>query len=589
MPGLQEWIHRFEEGEGVRVVKVVAAILGIIALAAIYDVRRFKNFAAPEAMDAAQLARNLSAGKGFTTDCVRPLSMFLVQKHRKDESALLKQGHPDLTNPPLYPLLLAGAMKLLPFNYLATSSQQPRPYQPDLLIGVMNQGVLILVAWLLFLLAKRLFDPVVGWLSAGLFVGTELFWRFSISGLPTLLLMGLFLGIIWGLVRLEQGAREEQHPTAWFAGWGLAIGILLGTGMLMRYSFGWLVVPVAAFLGLYLGPRRPAVLSAVLVAFVLIISPWLVRNYSLSGTFFGTAGYALFEDGYTFPGNTLERTLSVDPTSINGINLADTTRKLLANVNEILQREAPKLAGNWFSAFFLVGLLVPFRNLVLTRLRYFLLACLGVFTLVQALGRTHLTTLNPEVSSENLLVILAPLVLCYGVGMYYLLLDQLELPFVQARRWITGAAVTIACAPMLFSFLPPGTTPVSAPYMPWLVQKTSAFMQPEEMMMSDMPWAVAWYGLRQCVSLSLTPEKDFFAINDFQKPIKGLYITQLTLDERFLSKLVKGEHKAWWMFILKLTATGKVVDAFPLKYAWTAAMPYQILLADWERWGSAGK
>ena len=589
MPGLQELIHRFEEGEGVRVVKVVAAILGIIALAAIYDVRRFKNFAAPEAMDAAQLGRNIAAGKGFTTDCVRPLSIYLVQKQRKDESGLLRQGHPDLTNPPLYPLLLAGAMKLLPFNYVSTQSQQPRPHQPDLLIGIINQAALIVVAWLLFLLGKNLFDPVVGWLSAAMVIGTELFWRYSISGLPTILLMAVFLAMIWCLLRLDQGFREEQRSSAWFVGWAVAVGILLGMGMLMRYSFGWLALPVIGFLAFYLGQRRILVLLSLGAALAVIVAPWLIRNYSLSGTFFGTAGYALYEDGYTFPGSTLERTLRIDPTSINGLNLADTTRKLLVNTNQIMQSEIPKLAGNWLTAFFLVGLLIPFRNVLLTRLRYFLVACLVVFTVVQALGRTHLTALNPEINSENLLVILAPLVLCYGAGMYCLLLDQLELPFVQARRWITALLLSITCAPMIFSFLPPSTSPASAPYMPWLIQRSSAFMKPDEALMSDMPWAVAWYGLRQCVWLSLTPDKDFFAINDFQKPIKGLYITQLTLDERFLSKLVKGEDKAWWVFILKLTTSGKVPDAFPLKNAWTAAMPYQILLADWERWAMAGK
>ena len=50
-------------------------------------------------------------------------------------------------------------------------------------------------------------------------------------------------------------------------------------------------------------------------------------------------------------------------------------------------------------------------------------------------------------------------------------------------------------------------------------------------MMSDIPWAVAWYGNRSCLGLTLDVKKEFFAIHDFQKPIQALYLTQSTLDK----------------------------------------------------------
>ena len=88
--------------------------------------------------------------------------------------------------------------------------------------------------------------------------------------------------------------------------------------------------------------------------------------------------------------------------------------------------ELPKLGGSWITAFFLVGLLVGFRNPAVTRLRYFLLGCVVVLVLAQALGRTQLSEESPEINSENLLVLLAPLVLVYGVSLFYLLLDQMR-------------------------------------------------------------------------------------------------------------------------------------------------------------------
>jgi len=120
---LQEWIHKFEVGEGTHVIRLLLAVLALLALAALYDLREYKNFSTTEAMDSAQLARNIAEGKGFTTLFIRPLSIHLVEQRqigvaqRTNDFALLKSGHPDLANPPVYPTLLAGLMKVLPFEW----------------------------------------------------------------------------------------------------------------------------------------------------------------------------------------------------------------------------------------------------------------------------------------------------------------------------------------------------------------------------------------------------------------------------------------------------------------------------------------
>ena len=89
MPALQELIHKLEVGEWTRHVKVGVALLGLLAFAVVYDIRQFKNFSTQEAMDQAQLARNIAEGKGFTTEFVRPLSFYLLQKQQLE----IKQGN----------------------------------------------------------------------------------------------------------------------------------------------------------------------------------------------------------------------------------------------------------------------------------------------------------------------------------------------------------------------------------------------------------------------------------------------------------------------------------------------------------------
>ena len=93
--------------------------------------------------------------------------------------------------------------------------------------------------------------------------------------------------------------------------------------------------------------------------------------------------------------------------------------------------------------------------------------------LAQALGRTQLSEESPELNSENLLVLLAPLVLVYGVSLFYLLLDQMPLPFPQLRYLVIGIFSLVACLPMIFVFLPPGPFPsptrptIRPPSRPW--------------------------------------------------------------------------------------------------------------------------
>ena len=89
----------------------------------------------------------------------------------------------DIANPPLYPVALAGLMKVLPFHYAVDlAATVPGGTEPDFLISLFNQFLFFVIIALTFLLARRLFDSGVAWLSAALLLGTELFWRFSMSG-----------------------------------------------------------------------------------------------------------------------------------------------------------------------------------------------------------------------------------------------------------------------------------------------------------------------------------------------------------------------------------------------------------------------
>jgi 4-amino-4-deoxy-L-arabinose transferase-like glycosyltransferase len=606
---LQDLLHKLEVGGGIRHVRTGLAVLVVLLLTVGYNSRAFRNMATQEAMDMAQLGRNIAQGKGYTTLFIRPFSIYLVKKHDLEtqgvppvgklaDLAKLKGMHPDLANPPVYPVVLAALMKVLPFDYRLSTTKRFWSsggrfwrFEPDFLIAMFNQLLLLGSVALVFFLARRLFDSGVAWLSAGLLLGMELLWRFSVSGLSTMLLIVIFLGLAWCVVLLEEETRVPRwgpHGVLILAG---LTGAMVGLGGLTRYSFGWLIIPVLAFLILFGGQRRVVLVLIALAGFAALVAPWVARNYSVSGRPFGTATYAVLETTILYPENRLERSLEPD---FSRLRLVFFWLKLNANLRQIVTEELPRLGGSWITAFFLVGLMIGFRKPALTRLRYFLMGCIVVLILAQALGRTQLSEESHEINSENLLVLVAPLVLVYGVSLFFLLLEQIRLPFLQLRPIIIGIFTVVVCLPMLFVFLPPRTFPVAyPPYYPPAIQTVAGWLKETELAMSDVPWAVAWYGQRQCVWLTLrcTPDardpnthEDFLAINDYQKPINALYLTPQTMDGRFLSQWFMAGEQSWGSFIVDGVLRKKVPDYFPLNQMPTGWPSDQLVLADWQRW-----
>ena len=597
MPFLQDFIHKLEVGGGRGFTRYGLIILGVLFSLVVYNWRSYRNLSTQEAMDTAQLARNIADGKGYTTLFIRPFSMYLLKRHAPEatDPTHLKSTHPDLANPPVYPILLAGLLKVAHFNYEIPTKPIPfwsantkfARYKPDFVIAVFNEMLMMLMIAMVFFLARRLFDVGVAWLSAIMLWFTELFWRFSVSGLSTMLLMVIFTALLWCMVYLEEELRAPKTGSSRALRFVVGAGVLTAVGMLTRYSFGWLILPVLIFIIIFGGPRRIPLAFVALAVFVVLVAPWLVRNYSVSGTLFGTAGYAVVENSSMFPGNQLPRSLEPD---LGHFYFNSFWMKLIQNLRLITSTDLPKLGGTWISGFFLVGLLVVFRSPGTRRLRYFVLMALPVLIVAQALGRTQLSDDSLEVNTENLLVLMAPIAIVYGVSLFYLLLEQITLPVMQLRYVIMLAFGIVVSLPMIFTLLPPKTDPVSfPPYYPPACQDIGHWLNPDETAMADVPWAVAWYGNRKCIWLTLKVNdpklhNDFFTIYDTYQAINLLYLTSVTLDARFQSQWLRNGD--WGPFVLESLVNKKVPDSFPLGVTPATWWPQMMALSDWERWNN---
>jgi hypothetical protein len=299
-----------------------------------------------------------------------------------------------------------------------------------------------------------------------LFAGAELFWRFSLNGVPTMLAINLVLGLIWVLAAADRQALEEvpapaapnlmageedvsaapasaARSSGATARWAVAAGVLVGLAALSRYSFGFLMVPVAIFSRRF---REAGAYPALSTLSCPSSRSWLPGSRAITrqrhslrdGGLRGVRRHSLVPD------DQLQRALNPNFFGLSG---ADFFRKLLTGLKEILRDDLPRLGGSWVTAFFLTGLLVPFRNSTLGRLRWFVAGTVVLFAVVQALARTWVSTETPEVSSENLLAVFAPTVFIFGTSLFFILLDRIGVPFPGARETLVGVFLAVGCLP----------------------------------------------------------------------------------------------------------------------------------------------
>jgi 4-amino-4-deoxy-L-arabinose transferase-like glycosyltransferase len=588
MPRLQELIHALEVGAGARYLRIAALFLGIVTIAVVYNLREFKNFHSEEAMDAAQVARNLAEGRGFTTRFIRPLSMGVLIQNREDRSPLIRDTeHPDLANPPLYPLVLAGFMKIPGlFNHEMPSQQESvfRRHQPDFTIAFINQAFFFMAVALTWRLARRLFDARIALLTSLALIGCDLLWQFSTSGLPTMLALLLFVALISVLYEIDAGGRREpplgSAPILLLA---LTAGVLCAGLLLTRYALGVLILPVLVFLATSIPGRRILLPALAAITFFAVISPWLVRNWQVCGNPFGIAPYSIVQETATFSENWLDRVLEPN---VSKVTTDEVIRKFFIGATDMVREDLPQLGGSWLSAFFLVGFLVPFVDPIRSRLRWFTLGALVCVAIAQIVSRTHLSLDTPRINSENLVVLLTPLVFMFGMALVALLVYSLDVSVEIWRTLTLSTVVAILWLPLVLTFGPPRTSPVVyPPYYPPSIQRVAQWFEPTELIMSDMPWAIAWYGNRQSVLLSASPDKEYLDISDWHKTVSGLYLTRITLDQRFLSGWVLNARK-WGRFIIEILTRGEVPKGFPLRKApsFMTTFPHYVLLADKERW-----
>jgi len=596
---VQTAVFQIEMGAGRKIIQWGLLILLAAAMSLIYTAGQFRGLNKRESIDMAQLARNLAQHEGFTTHVIRPLSLWKLQEHGwdirdKGTRERLMMKHPDIWNPPLYPLVLAGLFKLMPAGAFKYDMAEHVYYPERWVIVPFDQLCLYGCVFLVFLWGKRLFDRRVAITASLLMLFSDTLWSYSISGLPTNFLMLLFLLSTYCLFvadsRLNppepaEGEAAGVAPagvTGAVAGLVIASAVLLGLCFLTRYLTAFFLVPMTIYVARIFRRRATVVWVGVYVAvFAAVIAPWLVRNYQVSGSLLGIAQYELIDRTGLFHGETLQRSLVPDFTgaySIKGL-----TSKFLSNARPNLLVNLRSIGSDFLVFFFAVGLMYGFRRRDVSRLRGLTLGVIGLAIVAMSLIGSDPERLGPDVNGGNLLVLLLPIVAIFGTAFFYLLLDRIPFRIKLTRGAAIGVFVALNVSPMIFTLLPPrvSTFPYP-PYFPPATRAVASLFETNALVCSDLPWSMAWDGERVAMWLPMTVE-DFDNINDFIAPrgFQYMMLTPYLIDEKPQSEVASGEYKGWATFL-----RGQLPEHFPLK-AYSPLPPdnEQYLLADRVRWG----
>jgi len=588
---VQTAVWTVEIGRGRRVVLWALTVLVAIALSLLYTAIKFRGLEYREAMDMAQLARNIARGEGFTTYLIRPLSLWQLKEHSPTHDPQIA-NHPDIYNPPLYPLTLAGLFKLIP-EKKATSIFQPpvspndRVFVPERwIILPFNQLCLFGTLLLVYFWAKYLFDQRVAVTAGLILLFSDTLWGYSISGLPTNLLMlltTLAVAALWLADRRlnppggsdGQPARPRRLDAAAIT-LVIASAVLAGLCFLTRYTAGLLVIPLLVYLSRVLRGRQPVVWMLIYAAvFAAVITPWLVRNLQVSGSVLGIAKYQVFGD------EILQRTYQFEPSEV--VSVKTVVRELVTGSQAHLLTTLRYIGSDFLVCFFLVGVLYAFRRRDVARLRGGVLGLLGAGIVAMAVfGAPGVGGSHP--SGSNLLVLSLPVVAVFGVAFFYLLFDRISFPNLLFRTGAIALFVLINIAPMVYTMLPPrrGLYPYP-PYYPPLNATVARMFDRSEIGASDLPWAMAWDGDRRTLWLPATM-RDFLDIHDFVVPrenggLKFVFLTPHMLNQKFQSELAKGSYKDW-----SAVVRNQIPPDCPLKAVQVFFGGEQILFADRPRW-----
>ena len=492
----------------------------------------FRGLNSPQAMDQAQIAREIARGNGFTTKMIRPVAYYQAEKAEERSVSLV--GFQDTYHSPLNPLLNAAVLKLIGADDSDAwqMGENEMVFPLDRVIATVSTLFFLMAIGVNYLLISRIFDAKIAGVCAILMLFCETFWNFSMSGLPQMLMLLLFSCGMYFVYRAVEAATEGRIAMTP----AVIAGVFFTLLALTHWVTVWIALGYIIFAAIAFRPRGIVGISVL----VLLIIPGafvMFRNQGITATPFGTAFLTLYNGLGSGSEVAVMRNidLGAEPLVLDGL-ISKILRTTLLQATSII----PFLGGIIVAPLFFLSLLHPFKRKSIAMFRWAIL----LMWVSGAFGLAFFGISNDLLDPNQIHLLFAPIMTAYGLAFVSILWSRLD--FVASTpmlRNVHHMVIIGICALPLVLSLPqkvrvgmtlrdrggvPNWPPYYAPALNSKISGLKGWVTDKQVVFSDQPWAVAWYADR--VSIWLPPTRDGFTkletvAADLQTPVAGILIS----------------------------------------------------------------
>lgn len=458
------------------------------------------------AMDMAQVARQIARGEGFTTKFIRPIDVWdfskKAQKQEKDTTVDFDHFQ-EANHAPVYPYILAAAIKLTGYdNFQANRMDETTSniYAGDRVISAVSSFFYLLALLLAYMLLYRLFDDAVA-LTGVAFMGlSDLLLQYALSGLPQPFMMCLLLAAMHCLLSATKTYQEDNAMKTIL--WMLGCFVFMSILCLTCYMCIWCFVGLLVFCGFYFRPS--GMYSAIgagvmLMLFVLPAALYLTPTGGLERKIL----YGMFNGFGSAGAESLMRSASTTAIAFNTSNFF---LRLLGYTFTQFNSMYVNMGAIFTVPFFLLAVFNRFKKPAVEACKWavlamWLCACLGMALFGEA----------KAISEGQLANLFTPYFVAYGTAMVFIILARLQLGtmFNAVRALVIAGMLIISSGLFLFQlpkqlYMGIWTSargiPHFPPYYPAALNvKLHDITNEKDLVVTDQPWAVAWYADRKAL------------------------------------------------------------------------------------------
>lgn len=559
-----------EVGAGARWIRRAAFFLVVVLVSWLAGYKQFRGLTSENVLAQAVVGRQVASGEGLTTSVRLPQTFEVLTAEGRPPD--LSRPWPELHQPPLYPLTIGAALKILPAGmrdrlfhgqYLSLVG-----FRGDYFLLALNVILLWIASALTFVLGRRLHGEMAGLAAAVALLISAPVWQSVVAADGSALMMILILGVFYCLVRADE--TETRRRRVW--PWAMVVGALVGAMCLCDLAAGMLLLPLVVYVAFaYERGSRAKAQAALIVTFLAVMAPWCWRNIELTGNPFALSGQSLFlkAGDPTAEPETVRTTLS---TQTPPLELAKLGNKLATRVQETLSNRLWSGGGMLFTALFVTGLLYRFRTAEANRARWLFVACFAVLVCAHGFIGSGEEERDPAVYA-------VPLMAIFGAGFFVILVASSE-RLSAHLGWATVALLLLQGAPLARELAEPARPHFTYPpyYPPFFAGMRSFTADRGDLpWMCDAPAGAAWYS-DQLVWARPSSLSAFRRLGA-EQPVCALVLTSRTLKKE---PLIRGPGLTpppgeWTSFYAGLGA-GRLPGDFPLSQADKVADNLLVLL-----------